>query len=77
MEIRIVVREVIGLTPYWAWDETLHLARTRFKRLTGKYPTEKAVVHVCRGDINDLDNITINDLGDLSVPKTVEVIKIQ
>lgn len=77
METRIVVREVVGLTPYWAWDETLHLARVRFKKLTGKYPTQKAVVHVVRGHIEDVENITINDLGDLSVPKTVEIIKIQ
>ena len=77
METRIVVREVLGFTPYWVWDETLHLARTRFKRLTGKYPSEKARIHALRGSIDDVEEIVINDLGDLSVPKSVEVIRIQ
>lgn len=63
----IVVREF----PYWVTDESLPKARTRFKRLTGKYPSNKATITAFTGELEDLDNIQVNDMGDILYSKNL------
>lgn len=77
METKIIVRDVVGAVPYWAADESLKKVKARFKRLTGKFPSKKAVIDVFSGTSEDLDNIQINDLGDISYPKKVCKVNIQ
>lgn len=61
----VVVRDVIGSVPYWVIYEGLPEARTRFKRLTGKFPSKKASIIAFTGEFKDLDRLTVNDLGDI------------
>lgn len=71
MHTYIVVRDVIGATPYWATDESLPKVRSRFKRLTGKYPSKKASIIAFTGELEDLDQIAVNDMGDIHYPKSL------
>lgn len=65
MQTYIVVRDVIGVCPYWVIDETLPLARARFKRLSGKFPSKKASIIAFTGSLTELESISVNDLGDI------------
>lgn len=69
MKTYIVVREVVGAVPYWALDESLPDVRARFKRLTGKFPSSKASIVAFTGKVEDLDNISIDDMGSISYSK--------
>lgn len=71
MHTSIIVRDIVGSVPYWAGDETLPKARARFKRLTGKYPSTKASIVAFTGSFEDINNIQINDLGDITCSKAV------
>jgi hypothetical protein len=77
MNQKIVVRDVVGPVPYWAADEDLPKVRARFKRLSGKFPSSKASIIAFTGDLDDLDNISINDLGDISYSKKLAKVVIQ
>lgn len=77
MHTQIIVRDIVGSVSYWASDETLPKVRARFKRLSGKFPSKKASVMLFTGELDDLDKIEINDLGDIQYPKTVEKIVLQ
>jgi hypothetical protein len=57
----VVVRELLGATPYWVMDESLPQARARFKRLTGKFPSKKSIINVFTGTPEDLEKIVMND----------------
>lgn len=74
---KIIVRDVIGVVPYWASDDTLPLVRNRFKRLSGKFPSKKASIMLFTGSFEDLDEIEINDLGDIKYGKDVTKIVLQ
>lgn len=73
----IVVRDIVGPVPYWVMDEDLPKARSRFKRLTGKFPSKKASIIAFHGEDSELDSITINDLGDVSYSKQLIKIVLQ
>lgn len=73
----IFVRDIINSTPYWAADDTLPKVKARFKRLTGKFPSKNAVITAFTGTFEDIDKITIDDIGTLQYPKTVIKIAIQ
>lgn len=77
MSQHIIVRDVVGAVPYWAGDETLPQVRARFKRLTGRFPSKKASILAFEGDLDLIDKITINDLGDILYSKDLTTIKIQ
>lgn len=69
MQTYIVVRDVVGAVPYWATDESLPEARARFKRLTGKFPSSKASIVAFTGTFENLQGLTVNDMGDISYHK--------
>ncbi len=73
----IVVRDVINAVPYWACDEGLPAVKQRFKRLTGKYPSKKASIIAFQGKFEDVDNISVNDLGDINYSKNLTKVVIQ
>lgn len=73
----VVVRDVVGYVPYWAVDEDLKSARARFKRLSGKFPSKNASILIFTGSLEDIDKVSINDLGDVSYPKTLQRIVLQ
>lgn len=73
----IVVRDVVGSTPYWAADESLPKVRARFKRLTGKFPSKKASIVALTGEYEQLEKVFVNDLGDISYPKGLTLANIQ
>lgn len=77
MPTLIVVRDIIGPVPYWVMDETLSQARARFKRLSGRFPSKKASIIALTGSNDDLDSVTINDLGDVSYNKNLVMAVIQ
>lgn len=65
----IVVRDVEGAIPYWVIEEDLPKAKARFKRLSGKFPSSKASIIAFTGKFEDLNNLSVNDLGDISYSK--------
>lgn len=65
----VVVRDIVGPVPYWAIDESLPAVKARFKRLSGKFPSNKASIIAFTGEFQKLDQIYVNDLGDISYPK--------
>lgn len=67
----VVVRDVVGAVPYWATDESLPKVRARFKRLSGKFPSKKASIVAFTGSLEDLDNIAVNDMGDVMYSKNL------
>ena len=67
----VVVRDIVGPVPYWAIDESLPKAKSRFKRLSGKFPSNKASIVAFTGKSEDLDKISVNDLGDIHYPKAL------
>lgn len=69
MQTYVVVRDAVGAAPYWATDEDLAKARARFKRLSGKFPSSKASIIAFTGELEDLDNIQVDDLGDIHYSK--------
>lgn len=77
METTIFIRDTNGVVPYWACDETLPLAKARYKRLSGKYPSKKASIIAFTGTSEQIDAIRINDLGDISYPKDITKIVLQ
>lgn len=77
LHTQIIVRDVINSIPYWASDETLPKVKSRFKRLTGKYPSKNASIMLFSGNFEDLDKIQINDLGDIIYRSTVTKITLQ
>jgi hypothetical protein len=77
MQTSIIVRDIVGPVPYWASDETLPKARARFKRLTGKFPSKEASIMAFTGELEDLDKISIDDLGTINYPKNVTKVTIQ
>lgn len=77
METRIIIRDVVPPVPYWVIDEDLPKAKSRFKRLTGRYPSNKASIIALTGNFEDLEKVFVNDIGDLSYPKTLTKAVIQ
>lgn len=77
METLIIVRDAVGAVPYWAADESLPLVRSRFKRLSGKFPSKKASIVAFTGSVEDIDKIRVDDLGSISYPKTVSRVELQ
>jgi len=77
METLIIVRDVNGAVPYWAADHTLPLVKARYKRLSGKFPSKNASIIAFTGPSEDLEKIQINDMGDISYPKTLARAEIQ
>lgn len=71
MQTYIVVRDAVGAVPYWACDDSLPKVKARFKRLSGKFPSKSASIVAFTGSFEDLEKIAVNDLGDISYPKTV------
>lgn len=71
VETRVYIRDVAGVVPYWACDEDLAKARYRFKRLSGRAPSKKASIIAFTGTLEELDKISVNDLGDIQYPKSV------
>lgn len=76
-ETRIYVRDVVGYVPFWVCDESMSKARNRFKRLTGKFPSKKAIITVFSGKFEDLEQIGIDDMGTINYPKTIVKINLQ
>lgn len=70
----IIIRQVVGITPYWACDENLKDARFRFKRLTGKYPTDKAQYTLLVGTLEQIDSVEIDELGTIHAPLGTHII---
>ena len=77
METLIYIRDTNGVVPYWAADETLPKAKARYKRLSGKFPSKNASIVAFTGSYEDIQKIGVNDLGDISYPKTVTRVVIQ
>lgn len=77
MQTYIVVRDVVPPVPYWVVDEDLAKARARFKRLTGKFPSAKASIIALTGEWEDLQKISVDDMGDVHYPKTLTKAVIQ
>lgn len=77
MQTYVVVRDVVGFVPYWTIDESLPLARARFKRLTGKFPSSKASIVAFTGKFEHLNNLQVNDLGDVIYHKSLTKAVIQ
>jgi hypothetical protein len=77
MQTTVIIRDVVGYTPYWASDDTLPQARARFKRLTGKFPSSKATIVAFAGESKHIDAIIIDDLGDIRYNKALTKIVIQ
>lgn len=73
----IVVRDVVPPVPYWAIDEDLPKARARFKRLSGRFPSSKASIVALTGEWEDLQNISVDDMGTIQYPKTLTKAVIQ
>ncbi len=71
METYIVVRDVNGVVPYWAIDESLPKARARYKRLSGKFPSRNASIVAFTGTFEELQKIAVNDMGDIMYPMTL------
>lgn len=65
----IVIRDTNGAVPYWVIDENLPKAKARYKRLSGKFPSKKASIIAFTGSFENLDNIYINDMGDIEYHK--------
>lgn len=61
MNTYIVIRDI----NHWVIDENLPQARKRFKRLTGKFPSSKANIIAFTGELEELERLTVNDLGDI------------
>lgn len=73
-KICIVIRE----SNYWVFEEGIMQAVRRFKRLTGKFPTEQADITVFSGESDEVDKIEISEIdGTVSYPKTLQKIKLQ
>lgn len=77
METYIVVRDIVGSVPYWVIDETLPKAKSRFKRLAGKFPSKKASIVAFTGEYEHLNNLSVNDLGDVMYHKSLSKAVIQ
>jgi hypothetical protein len=77
MNTRIVVRDIVGPVPYWAIDETLPKAKARFKRLSGKFPSNKATILAFTGEQDHLDELYVNYLGDIRYHKSLTKAVIQ
>ncbi len=71
MQTYIVVRDIVGSVPYWVIDENLPKSKARFKRLTGKFPSNKASITAFTGDLESLDILSVNDLGDIEFSKNL------
>lgn len=71
METYIVVRDAVGAVPYWATDISLPKVKARFKRLSGKFPSASASIIAFTGKFEDLEEITVDDLGDIRYPKAL------
>lgn len=76
-ETRIYVRDVVGAVPYWACDISLPKVKSRFKKLTGKFPSKEAIITAFTGKFEDLERISIDDMGTINYPKTVVKINLQ
>ena len=76
-ETRIYVRDVIGYVPYWACDESLPKVKSRFKRLSGKFPSKKAIITAFTGKFEDLEKIGIDDMGTINYPKNICKVNLQ
>ncbi len=62
----------------WAGDDNIMYAIKRFKRLSGKQPTEAAGIDMFEGSLDDLEKITIDsELGGIRWPKEVKRTEIQ
>lgn len=77
METHIVVRDIVGPVPYWVIDIDLPKAKARFKRLTGKFPSSKASIVAFTGTPEFIDEISVNDLGDIIYNKNLTRATIQ
>lgn len=77
MQTYIVVRDINGAVPYWAIDESLPKARARYKRLSGKFPSKKASIIAFTGNFEDLNELYVNDLGDVVYRKSLTKAVIQ
>ncbi len=70
-ETYIVVRDIVGPVPYWVIDESLPKSKARFKRLTGKFPSKNATMLAFTGKTEHLENIQVNDMGDILYHKSL------
>lgn len=75
MEKIFFIRGLVGAVPYWASDYNLIDAVNRYKRLTGKYPTNEHSIVMFEG--KEVDEVSVNDLGDIQYPKTLTKTVIQ
>jgi hypothetical protein len=76
--VRDVVQSHVGYAvPYWAIDEDLPSVRARFKRLSGKFPSKKASILAFSGSAQEIDKVSVNDMGDITYPKTLTKIVLQ
>lgn len=73
----IVVREILGVVPWYAIDESLPQVRARFKRLTGRFPSSRAVITAFTGTFEDLEKIQVNDMGEILYSSNLVKAKIQ
>ena len=69
----IVVLDLVGYGFYYAADYSLTDVRKRFKKLSGKYPSSKAVIRLIVGS----EDYTVSEFGEFAVPKGTQVIKLQ
>lgn len=77
METLIIVRDAVGAVPYWSADETLPKARARFKRLSGKFPSKKALIRAFTGKSELIEKILVDDMGTINYPKGVTMAVVQ
>lgn len=71
MTKRFIIRDTNSGTPFWASDENIMDAIKRYKRLTGKLPSNKASIVMFDGLVEDLEEILIDDLGMVNSPRFV------
>lgn len=74
----LVKRVYIRENNHWVCDENLMLSIARFKRLTGKLPTEKASIVCFEGKILDVEKIRIDEeMGAVQYPINVKRMIVQ
>ena len=77
MKTNIFVREIVGLTPYWACGETLPSVRKNFKKFSGKFPSSKASIVSFTGDSELVDKIMIDDMGSINYSQRLTKVELQ
>lgn len=73
----VVIRDTNGAVPYWAIDVSLPEVRARYKRLSGKFPSKKASIIAFTGSFEDLNELSVNDMGDIEYRKNLVMAVLQ